>query len=302
MTSIKRMCVKFGIAIFTLCLVMNSEAKPKYLPSIKNYAQYDLMSKNVSKMKILVYAPQIDGDKVEPQGYRDFPLEIFFDEKGNCIKEVIYDFVSNRVSYTVTYEYDEKKGTSGEYCRDSLNTQIWKKIHSVEKDGSVRTKKYERWFNEQTEELIPELLTYEIVWKEVPADNKFHYTKYRYDNRQVVAMRMEKKYPIIEGTSVYDMMEDIDGDRYYVWLPSFMRDYAKAKNKKSRVEEYKLGKTVYTYDAKHLTEKSEFYNIKNTEEKSLYKYDFDKKKNWDKLVQYRNSLPQYIVVREIEYR
>ncbi|MDR2562993.1 MAG: hypothetical protein LBC98_03520 [Prevotellaceae bacterium] len=302
MTSMRQMYVKLGIVIFALCLVLNTAAKPKYLPAIKNCTQYDLLSKNVSKMKVTVYAPQTNGDKVEPQGLRDFPLELFFDDKGNCVKEIIYDIISSKAAYTIHYEYDTKKGTSGEYCMDSLNSQIWKKIYSVEKDGSIRVKKFERWFNEQTEELIPEMLTYEMVWKEVAADKKFHYVKYRYDSQQTVAMRMEKKYPITEGVSIYDMMDDIDGDKYYVWLPAFMRDYAKAQNKKSRIEEYKLGKTVYTYESKHLAAKNEYNNIKNLDDKSIYKYEFDNKKNWSKLIQYRNDSPVYIVTREIEYK
>ena len=302
MTSTSRMCVKFGIVIFTLCLVLNSEAKPKSLPAVKNYSQYDLSSNNVSKMKLTVYAPQIDGDKVEAQGLRDFPVEIFFDDKGNRIKEIVYDILSGNPAYTMNFEYDAKKGTSGEYCMDSLNTQIWKKIYSVEKDGSIRVKKYERWFNEQTEEIIPELLTYEMVWKEAPADKQYLYVKYRYDSRQTVAMRMEKKYPISNGVSIYDMMDDIDGDGYYVWLPIFMREYAKAKNKKSRVEEYRLGKTVYKYESKRLTEKSEYDSEQKLETKSIYKYESDKKNNWNKLIQYRNSLPVYIVTRELEYK
>jgi hypothetical protein len=227
-------------------------------------------------------------------------VEIYFDANGNRKQEIIYDIVKGTVAFTVNYEYDEKAGTVGEYCLDSLNSQVWKKMYSVEKDGSIRIKKYERWTNEITQETIFELLTNEMVWKELPDKKQFQYFKYRYDEQQVVAMRMEKRFPMTAGASICDMIDDVDGDINYVWLPVFIRDYSKAKNKKTRVETYRLGKTVYTHKSKRMTEKDE-YSGDQLENKNVYKYEYQGK-DWVKMIQYRNDVPVSVVTRTIEYR
>jgi hypothetical protein len=296
----RQLFVKSVIVIFTLCIATSLIAKPKTLPAIKNYAQYDLSSKKVAKMRLTVEFPMIVGGKVETQGLKDFPVEIYFDANGNRKQEIIYDIVHGTVAFTVNYEYDEKAGTVGEYCLDSLNNQVWKKMYSLEKDGSIRVKKYERWINEKTQETIFELLTNEMVWKELPKEKQFQYFKYRYDEQQTVSMRMERKYPMSDGVSICEMIDDVDGDINYVWLPVFIRDYNKAKNKKTRVEEYNLGKTVYTYQSKRMTGKDE-YSKEILESKTVYKYEYDGK-DWVKMIQYKNDVPISVVTRTIEYR
>ena len=287
----KSIIIAFIVALSTI----TAYAKPKItqVPGIKDYQQLGLSKKNVASMNVTVYA-------ADNETLKDFPVTYYFDNTGNVIKEEIKSPLTGKIEYVIITEYDLKKLTATQYCLDTLNEQVWKKTYTVE-DNSVRIKIEERWYDSRNQAMIYDLLTTEQIWQ--PEGKEILFRKYKYDRFRTVSQRIDKKFPITKDSHINNLIEEFGNDQViYVWYPSYISDYLKARNKKTRTEEYTGGRTTYAFKNKNIAGKNIFRSRDNKNAVYSYDYELDKQGNWTKLNLSIDDNLTNVVVREIIYR
>lgn len=289
---------KILLTLVLISIGFGSTARNKKLPLLEDYKSYNLKKNNVQKITYRVYSDE------NKQNMIDFIPEFYFDEQGNMTKVVVKD-MENNIDITTNWEYDIKGGLFNEYRRDSLDKQIRKRLNIInKKEKEVLTKVYERWFDEFEGIEHFEVLMEESVWKEKKTaveEDKSYYSVG--DSVQTVSRKSSRRYAKMKGEDIFDVIIKSNIDSDYIWLPSYMEDSRKADSRASRTEVLPDG-AKYTYKLKKglMFEKKDFDKTGALVKHTTYTYEYDKNKNWVKLLQKENGKLVYAVFRDIEYR
>jgi hypothetical protein len=301
--------VKIYKAITVIAMVMvaavAADAKLKGLPLMKSYKDYNLKKQNVESIKYMVYEPKIEGDKVMKGELVDFTAEIFFDEKGYRVKEIVYNPGTGEVEVNSIWQYDEKNGTVIETRTDKKGELMSRTEYLVNyKLNTVIARRYENVFDPQTEILLTNVLLYEEVWTENAKQKKVKFKKTDFDYVDGVAYKqsiseedMEKPY------TLYSILEYLTAPIDYTWLCNYNENSFKAANGKTKKEKIYDG-SRYEYKAKSKLLSSVLYfgDDKVLKNETIFVYSFDNQKNWTEVVQKENNSPSFIVKRDIKYR
>jgi hypothetical protein len=304
MTTVKifrRIMIVAAAILFTF----SGEAKLKGLPVIKNYKNYNFKKPDVESLKYTVYAPKIEGETVTKGEVADFIAEIFFDEQGNRVKEIVYNMASGKVDVNINWQYNEKAGTVIETRTDANNELLARTEYLVNyKLNTVLVRRYENVFDPVTEVLLTNVLMYEELWTEDARHKKVLYKKTFFDYRDGVAMKqsiseetMEKPY------TLYLILESLTAPIDYTWLYDYNEKSLKASSGKTKKELIFDGRIIeYKAKSKLLDRILYFDSDKNLKDDTTFVYTFDDKKNWIEVVQKESNKPRFIVQRDIKYR
>lgn len=301
--------VKIYKAITVIAMVMvaavAADAKLKGLPLMKSYKDYNLKKQNVESIKYMVYEPKIEGDKVMKGELVDFTAEIFFDEKGYRVKEIVYNPGTGEVEVNSIWQYDEKNGTVIETRTDKKGELMSRTEYLVNyKLNTVIARRYENVFDPQTEILLTNVLLYEEVWTENAKQKKVKFKKTDFDYVDGVAYKqsiseedMEKPY------TLYSILEYLTAPIDYTWLCNYNENSFKAANGKTKKEKiYDGSRYEYKAKSKLLISVLYFGDDKVLKNETIFVYSFDNQKNWTEVVQKENNSPSFIVKRDIKYR
>lgn len=289
--------------VLSLCMAgllfaVESNAKPKALPSVRDFKSFNLKKNNVEKLTYKVYEP--DGKELA-----DFPVEFNFDLQGNRIKEVIYHIENKKTEAVVTWDYNTTAQTVIQIRLDTLSEQIWKRNYTQKaKPTTVDMKFYEPWFDEVKSEKHFEILSYEDLWTDIPKRKVVEQVRTTYSlDRGIISKKSTREFAVTKTQTIYDLIDMANATNDYTWLPLYEEDSKKSLTKSTRTEPLFDG-TKFTYAAKKklLSEKSKFNKDGSLNIKTTYAYEYDKDGNWVKLIQSENGKARFTVVREIVYR
>ncbi len=217
--------------------------------------------------------------------------EYLFDNNGNKIEESLY-FDDGSLRYKVIYKYDNNGNKIEEnlYFDDgNLDTKLINlydnKGNMIEANvytpyGSLEDKytfKYDEMRNR-------------IEEKQYCSDDRLRIKRtYKYDNK---------------GNMIEEKWQDFDSfkTKKYVY---------KYDNKGNIIEKYRYAsdgsldrKSSYKYDNNgNMIKMKDSYHNDNAmlENKYTFEYYYDEQGNWTRRIQFENSIPKYILVREIKY-
>jgi hypothetical protein len=287
-----------------MLLVFEGEAKLKGLPRIKTYKDYNLKKPNVESLKYTVYAAKTEGETLTKGEIADFTAEIFFDDKGNRVKEIVYN-LQGLVDVNTTWNYNEKDGTVIETRTDKEGEFLSRTEYLVNyKLNTVLARRYENFEDPATKIVKTNVMAYEERWVENAKKKRVNYTKTYFDFRDGIAAKqaiseetMEKPY------TLYLILESLTAPIDYTWLYDYNEKALKASSSKTRKEPIFDG-SWYQYKAKSklLSEVLYFADNKILKDETNFIYSFDEHKNWTQVVQKENNTPRFIVQRDIKYR
>jgi hypothetical protein len=136
------------------------EAKLKGLPVMKSYKNYNLNKPNVESLKYTVYAPKVEGENVTKGKIVDFTAEIFFDEKGYRVKEIVRN-MDGEVDVVINWQYDENAGTVIETRNDKDGKFLSRTEYLVNyKFNTVIARRYEDIEDPVTKIILTNVLRY----------------------------------------------------------------------------------------------------------------------------------------------
>jgi hypothetical protein len=284
--------------------VFTGEAKLKGLPRIKTYKDYNLKKPNVESLKYTVYASEIEGETLTKGEIVDFTAEIFFDDKGNRVKEIVYN-LQGLVDVNTTWNYNEDNGTVIETRTDKDGEILSRTEYLVNyKLNTVLARRYENFEDPVTKIIRTNVLAYEELWTENAKQKRVNYKKTYFDFRDGIAAKqaiseeaMEKPY------TLYLILESLTAPIDYTWLYEYNENALKASNGKTKKEPIFDG-SKYEYKAKSKLLSTILYygTDKILKNETNYIYSFDEQKNWTEVVQKENNTPRFIVQRDIKYR
>jgi hypothetical protein len=293
------------VVVATVLLAFSADAKLKGLPLIKSYKDYSLKKPNVESLKYYVYAPKAEGETVTKGKLADFTVEVFFDDKGNRIKETVYNIETGEVDVNVSWQYDEKAGTVIETRNDGKGELMARTEYLVNYTlNTVLARRYEHIENPITNVVKLNVLLYEELWTENAKKKSVTFKKTYFDFNDGVAAKqsiseeaMEKPY------TLYLILENLTAPIDYSWLYDYNEKSLKASNGKTKKEPIYDG-SRYEYKAKSKLLSSVLYydSTKILKNETNYIYSFDDQKNWTEIIQKEDNTPQYIVQRDIKYR
>jgi hypothetical protein len=291
--------------IAAVLFAVSGDAKLKGLPLIKTWKDYNLKSPNVESLKYTVYAPKIEGETLTKGEVADVIAEIFFDEKGNRVKEIVYNNKSGKEDVVTNWLYSEEKGTVVE-VRTDMNTGLNSKIEYIVnyKLNTVFARKYEDIKDYATNIVVPNILIYEELWTENAKKKSVTYKKTEFDVRDGLAIKqsiseetMEKPY------TLYNILESLTAPIDCTWLYDYNDKALKASSGKTKKEPiYDGSRYEYKAKSKLLDRVLYFGNDKKLKNETVFVYSFDEKKNWFEVIQKDNNKPIFIVQRDIKYR
>jgi hypothetical protein len=290
--------------ITVVLTAFQADAKLKGLPMMKSYKDYNIAKNNVESLKYTVYTPKIEGDKVTKGEISDFSAEIFFDDKGYRVKEIVYDILSGNVEVNITWVYDESKGTVIETRSDAKGDLLERIEYLVNyKSKTVLARRYQN-IQEEKGIIIPNVLLYEELWTEDGRNKKVIFKKTDFDPSDGVASKQAISEEIMEKPyTLYLILENLTAHIDYTWLRSYNMKTFKALSKKTRKENIFDG-SRYEYKAKSklLREISYFESNEKLKNITTFTYSFDNFKNWTEVIQNEDGKPDFIVNRDIRYR
>jgi hypothetical protein len=292
------------MVVAAILFVFSGEAKLKGLPRIKTYKDYNLKKPNVESLKYTVYAAKVEGETVTKGELADFTAEIFFDDKGNRVKEVVYN-LEGVVDVNSAWIYNEAAGTVIETRTDKDGKLLSRTEYLVNyKLNTVLVRRYEDFEHPVTKVVMSNILFYEELWTENAKKKTVNYKKTYFDFMDGVAAKqsiseetMEKPY------TLYIILESLTAPIDYTWLYDYNEKALKASSGKSKKEPIYDG-SLYQYKAKSKLLSTVLYHDKNKilKNETNYIYSFDEQKNWTEVSQKENSIPKFIVRRDIKYR
>jgi hypothetical protein len=285
--------------------ILQGEAKLKGLPTIKSYKDYNIAKNNVESVKYTVYSPKLEEGVAVPGEVADFIAEFFFDKKGKKIKEKIYHIETGKLESTVNWVYNEKDGTVTQTRTDGKNEQIYRIEYIVNyKGGTVLSRKYENFTDLYTGEERFNVFTTEELWTENTKVKTIRYEKTLYSLATGEAVRRSiKEYSLEKPYTLYTTLDDLTAPIDYTWEPDYREKLFKATNSKIRKEDiYDGTQNEYKAKKKLLSNILTYDNSKKMKNEITYIYKYDKKKNWIEVIQKEGDNPQFIVIREINYR
>jgi hypothetical protein len=295
-----------AIAVILFVLVSDADAKLKGLP-IKSYKDYSLKDLNVQSLKYTVYAPKQEGETVVKGEVADFIAEIFFDDKGNRVREIVYNIESGKVDVVTNWKYnsDKETGTVIE-TRSTLEGELLARTEYLVnyKSNTVLVRRYENIFDPLTQLLLTNVLVFEELWTEDAKHDKVIYKKTFFDFRDGVAMKQTiSEEELKKPYTLYLILENLTAPIDYTWLYNYNEKALKASSSKTRKESIFDG-TRYEYKTKKklLDRVLYFGEDKKLKNETAFVYSLDERKNWTKVIQKENNNPRFIVEREIKYR
>jgi hypothetical protein len=292
------------MVVVAILFVFAGEAKLKGLPRIKTYKDYNLKKPNVESLKYTVYAPKIEGETTAKGEIVDFTAEIFFDGKGNRVKEIAYN-MEGIVDVNTVWVYNESAGTVIETRTDKDGEFLSRTEYLVNyKSNTVLARRYENFEDPATKIIKTNILAFEEVWTENAKKKTVNYKKTYFDFRDGVAAKqaisdeaMEKPY------TLYSILEDLTAPIDFTWLYDYNEKAFKASSGKTKKEPIYDG-SLYRYKAKSKLLSSVLYYDKDKilKNETNFIYTFDEQKNWTEVLQKENNTPKFIVKRDIKYR
>ncbi|MDR1926661.1 MAG: hypothetical protein LBQ13_03150 [Endomicrobium sp.] len=285
--------------------ILQGEAKLKGLPTIKSYKDYNIGKNNVESLKYTVYSPKLENGVAVPGEIADFIAEIFFDDKGNKIKEKVYHIETGKLESTTNWTYNEKDGSVIQTRTDSKNEQVYRIEYIVNyKGGTVLSRKYENFTDINTGEARFNVFTTEELWTENAKTQTLKYEKTLYSLVTGEAVRRStREYPLEKPYTLYTTLDEITTPIDYTWEPDYREKLFKATNSKTRKEDiYNGTQNQYKAKKKLLSNILTYDSNKKLQSEITYIYKYDKKKNWIEVLQKEGDNPQFIVIREINYR
>ncbi|MDR1339807.1 MAG: hypothetical protein LBK58_07135 [Prevotellaceae bacterium] len=281
------------------------EAKLKGLPVMKTYKNYSLVKKNVESIKYTVYAPKVEGETVTKGEIADFIAEIFFDEKGYRVKEIVYNIETQKVDVNISWVYDEKAGTVIETRTDPKGKLLARTEYLVNyKTNTVLARRYQDIEDYSTGIITPNVLIHEELWTEDAKRKKVIFKKTYFDFNDGVAAKqsiseenMEKPY------TLYSILEDLTMPIDYTWLYDYNTKALKASSGNTKKELIFDG-TRYEYKTKSklLSQVLYYGSDKKLKNITSFIYTMDRNKNWTELIQKEDDKPSFIVQRDIKYK
>jgi hypothetical protein len=292
------------MVVMAVLFVFSGEAKLKGLPRIKSYKDYNLKKSDVESLKYTVYAPKAGSETPDKGEIADFIAEIFFDEKGNRVKEIVYN-MEGVVDVITTWNYNESAGTVIETRTDKNGEPLSRTEYLVNyKLNTVFVRRYENFEHPVTKIIVTNVRIYEELWTENAKKKKVNYKKTYFDIMDGVAAKqliseetMEKPY------TLYLILESLTAPIDCTWLYDYNDKALKVSSSKTKKEPLYDG-SWFQYKAKSKLLSAVLYYGKGKilKNETNFIYSFDKQKNWTQVIQKENNTPQFIVQRDIKYR
>jgi hypothetical protein len=298
-------CFRGIMMIAAMAVAFSADAKLKGLPMIKSYKDYNFKKPVVESLKYTVYAPKIDGENITKGKIVDFVAEIFFDDKGNRVKEIVYNIESGEVDVIITWQYNETVGTVIETRTDANGKLLARTEFLVNYSlNTVLVRRYQNIEDPVNNTVALNVLIYEELWTEDAKHKKVIYKKTYFDIRDGLAVKqsiseetMEKPY------TLYIILESLTAPIDYTWLYDYNERSLKASSGKTKKEPiYDGSKYQYKAKSKLLDRVLHFGSDKKLKNETSFVYSFDEKKNWIEIIQKENNKPLFIVQRDIKYR
>jgi hypothetical protein len=286
-------------------ITLSGEAKLKGLPVMKSYKNYNLAKQNVESIKYTVYAPKTEGETVTKGEISDFVAEIFFDEKGYRVKEIVYNIETGKKDVIINWIYNEQAGSVIESRNDTTGKLLARTEYLVNyKTNTVLARRYQDIEDPVTKIITPNVLIHEELWTEDAKNKKVTFKKTYFDFTDGVAAKqaiseeaMEKPY------TLFLILEELTAPIDYTWLYDYNTKALKASSGKTKKEIIYDG-TWYEYKSKSKLLSSILYYGSDKKLKNIttFTYTADKNKNWTEVIQKEDDKPLFIVQRDIKYR
>jgi hypothetical protein len=297
--------IKGIMTVAAMLLVFSGEAKLKGLPLMKSYKDYNLKKSNVESLKYTIYTPVVDGEKVTKGELADFTAEIFFDDKGYRVKEIVYNIETGKVDVTINCQYNEAAGTVIETRTDGNGELLARTEYLVNyKLNTVLARRYQNIEDRSTKIVYPNVLVHEELWTENAKQKSVTFKKTYFDIRDGIAAKQSISEELMEKPyTLYLILENLTAPIDYTWLYNYNDKALKASSSKSKKEAIYDG-SMYEYKAKSKLLSSVLYygSDKILKNETNFVYSFDSQKNWTEVVQKENNKPVFIVQRDIKYR
>lgn len=234
---------------------------------------------------------------------KDIPL---YDDDGNIIK--ISTYRNDVLFYKLIYEYNEN-GLPVRLYEIAADGEITEKEDWKYKNSKLSTK------NEYGDNPMRYKYLYDVNGRLIEEtdifsfqDNyDFSYTKrYEYQNNNIVkeihfndSIQSAVEDKIYNGFKLVETIHifgGTDGSRF----KKTVTKYNEGKISKETVEDKKKTVTKEFDENENITRL--LYQFKNNQtDEYIYQYTFDDRKNWTKIIEFRNTIPLKIRNREIEY-
>jgi hypothetical protein len=293
------------MVVAAMLLAFSGDAKLKGLPLLKSYKDYNLKKPNVESLKYTVYIPVTEGDKLSKGELADFTAEIFFDDKGYRVKEVVYNIETGKVDVNIAWQYSETDGTVIETRTDGKGELLARTEYLVNfKLNTVLARRYQNIYNPNTDITLTNVLMYEERWTENAKQKSVTFKKTDFDYRDGVAVKQATSEEVMEKPyTLYLILENLTAPIDYTWLVGYSEKSFKAANRQTRKEPIYDG-SRYEYKAKSnlISRILHYGNDKILKNETDFIYTLDSQKNWTEVVQKENTKPQFIVQRDIKYK
>jgi hypothetical protein len=293
------------IIVATALLAFSADAKLKGLPVMKNYKNYNFKKPNVESVKYSVYSPKIEGETVTKGELADFSAEIFFDEKGYRVKEIVYNIETGKVDVNINWQYDEEAGTVIEARTNEKGELLTRTEYVVNyKLNTVLARRYENIDDPIRKTVRSNVLIHEELWTENAKKKTVTFKKTYFDFNDGVAAKQSISEEALEKPyTLYLILENLTAPIDYTWLYDYNEKSLKATSGKTKKESIFDGSRYeYKEKSKLLSGILYYDSTKILKTETIYIYSFDNQKNWTEVIQKENNIPQFIVDRNIKYR
>jgi hypothetical protein len=290
--------------VSAILLALSGEAKLKGLPVMKSYKDYNLKKSNVASLKYTVYAPVVDGDKVTKGELADFTAEIFFDDKGYRVKEIVTN-MEGEVDVIIDWQYNEAAGTVLETRTDKDGKLLVRTEYLVNyKFNTVLARRYQDIEDQRNDIVYTNVLVHEELWTENSKQKTVTFKKTYFDVRDGVAAKQSiSEESMTKPYTLYSILESLTAPIDYTWLYNYSYNTFKASNSKTKKEPiYDGSKYEYKAKSKLLSNILYYGSDKILKNETTFVYSLDNQKNWTEVIQKDDNKPVFIVQRDIKYR
>ncbi|MDR0605761.1 MAG: hypothetical protein LBG80_15820 [Bacteroidales bacterium] len=296
--------VKNIMVIAAVLFAFAAEAKLKGLPVMKSYKDYNLSKANVESLKYTVYAPKVEGETVTKGEVADFIAEIFFDDKGYRVKEIVYN-MEGEVDVKIAWQYSEEDGTVIETRTDKEDKLLARTEYLVNyKFNTVLARRYEDIEDHVTKIVLTNVLRYDELWTEDSKHKTVSHKRTQFDPLEKIAIKQTISEETLEKPyTLYMILESLTAPIDYTWMIDYNERTFKALNRKTRKEPiYDGSRYEYKAKSKLLSAILHYGADKKLKNETNYSYSFDSNNNWTEIIQKENNNPRFFIQRDIRYR
>jgi hypothetical protein len=301
----KNFGIRIMMATAAILLCLAGEAKLKGLPVMKTYRNYNLVKQNVESVKYTVYAPKVEGEKITKGEIADFSAEIFFDDRGYRVKEIVYNIETGKIDVNISWVYDEKAGTVIETRTEPAGKLLARTEYLVNyKTNTVLARRYQDIENYSTGVITPNVLVHEERWTEDAKRKKAIFKKTYFDfNDGVAAKQSISEEKIEKPYTMYSILEDMTAPIDYTWLVDYSEKSLKASSGSTKKELIFDGsRNEYKTKGKLLSQVLHYGSDKKLKNITSFIYTLDTNKNWTEVIQKEDDSPRFIIQRDIKYK